>query len=71
MWVKALSWPRQSSPAHMDGKGKVRTTKTKESLKKPKVGRMPGKEKELVQPREPPGLDFWSLGACRLAAPRL
>ena len=32
---------------HTEGKGKVRTTKTKETLVKPKVGRVPGKRKEL------------------------
>lgn len=30
-----------------DDKGKARTTKTKESLAKPKVGRVPGERKEL------------------------
>lgn len=59
------------SPEHTDGKGKGRTTKTKNGLAKLKVGRAPGEKKELRQPREPPGLDCWSLGACRLAAPRL
>lgn len=57
--------PRQSFPVQTDGKEKARTTKTKGSLTKSKVGRARGERNklELAELPEP--------GACRPAAQTL
>lgn len=67
--AEALSWPPELSRAHR-WQRKSQNHEDKGQPRKTKVGRAPGEE-AVRQRREPPGLDCRSLGACRLAAPRL